>query len=162
MTTWFVDGPDGCGKTGVSQSIAEMTESLWLSMNDVDDLEGIEKRSETFNQTLCQIDDQGYDMVVDRGSTSSIVYSRVYDRPRPDHAWETLEELDPVIVHLTCDPDELIIRHQDELVDPEQLREVATTYEELMNSLSKDGYDVRRIDTTTGMMVKINEVVDLE
>lgn len=161
MTTVLVDGPDGVGKTGYAQHIAETWGFAFVRHEPDGDFgnlpgETIELMAESFNRTIAQFDDADVDMVVDRGPVSSIVYSDVFDRGEPDHAHEILDRLDPLIIYLRCEPRELAIRYDDEKFD--NVAEIAEAYEGHMESLS-DTYDVVTIDTSSGAPDKIENIM---
>lgn len=156
MKPVFVDGPDGVGKTGYSKRIADMLDVPRLRMRPVDDTECIEAKAEVFNCFLRDLDAQGVDFVVDRGSVSSIVYSRVFDRGEAEHAWETLRQVKPKIVYLRVDPDELVTRYSDHLYDDETLREIAETFTDVMDEVAIDTEaNVYTVDTTVGVMDEV-------
>lgn len=160
MTVIFVDGPDGVGKTGYSQHIAAELGWPRFEMRPVDDLSCIQSKSRVFNAFIEDLDAQGIDAVIDRGSTSSIVYSRVFDRPKPEFAWETLEEVAPIIVYLRCDPSELIARYEDELYDAEVMGDIAAEYDDVMDRVqSTTPAQVHTIDTTAGVLRKLDGIL---
>lgn len=157
----FVDGPDGVGKTGYSHFLSDELGWPRLEMRPVADTDCIEAKSEVFNATIRDLYDQDVDLVVDRGSVSSIVYSSVFGRDQPKHAWKTLKHVEPTIIYLRCDPDELAIRYgnTDEIFDVEEVRKVAEVYDNVMTNLEHEDFvDIRTIDTTAGAPSKITEI----
>lgn len=155
----FVDGPDGVGKTGYSEWVARNLGIPRLEMRPVDDLSCIEEKSAVFNAALRDLHDQGCDLVIDRGSVSSIVYSRVFDRPEPEHAWKTLEHVNPTIVYLACDPKELGIRYEDEILETSEVRKLAEVYDDVMEIVDNEtGATVHRIDTSAGVPNKLRDI----
>lgn len=150
----FVDGPDGVGKTGYSKWLASELGWPRLEMRPVADTDGIEAKSKVFNAAIRDLNEQGVDLVIDRGSVSSIVYSRLFDRDKPVHAWQTLNYVEPEIVYLRCDPDELAIRYgnNDELFSDDEVREIAIAYDETMVEVdSETPANVQTFDTTSGV-----------
>jgi thymidylate kinase len=162
MTVYYVDGPDGTGKTGYSRYLSDYTGYPRLEMRPVDSTDDIEGKSAVFNAVIRDLYDQGTDLVVDRGSTSSIVYSRVFDRGKPEHAWETLNHVEPVVFYLRCNPDELAVRYgnNDELFSPDEIRAVAATYDDVMSEVQDSTpVDVVEIDTTVSVTEKLEKAV---
>ena len=160
MTVTLFDGPDGTGKTGYAEWFARQRGSTFLRLepdHDFGELDGevIERVSATFNQTLVQLDEQGVDVVVDRGPVSSIVYSHLFDRDRPVHAWNALRDLDPYIVYLRCDPRELEIRYEDEKFD--DVGAIAQKYDEVMQNLRGE-YEMVTVDTSSGAPNVLDDV----
>lgn len=149
--TVFVDGPDGVGKTGYSHYVSELLGIPRLEMRPVADTTCIESKSEVFNAAIRDLHAQGVDVVVDRGSVSSIVYSRIFDRGEPDHAWETLTKVAPKIIYLRCDPQELGARYEDELWEPDEIMDIASEYDAVMDMVSKrTEANVKTVDVTSG------------
>lgn len=91
--------------------------------------------------------ESGLDCVVDRGPISTIVYSKVYDRELPPHAWEMLQQMDPVILYFTCAPAELAIRHTEDL----PFENIIDTYDDVLSCIHDD-HMVFRIDTSTAVV----------
>lgn len=156
----FVDGPDGVGKTGYSQFIADELGWPWLEMRPVNGTDHIEAKSEVFNETLLQLHDQDIPVVVDRGPASTIVYSKINNREAKysSHAEEVIGSIEPTIIFLSCDADELIARYDDELWSKRELTEIVNEYDEVMKDLSTMA-NVVEIDTTTGAYEAIKETI---
>jgi len=158
----FVDGPDGVGKTGYSRWLSNELGLPRLEMRPVNDTDAIEHKSAVFNAAVRDLYDQGINLVVDRGSVSSIVYSRVFKRDHPGHAWDTLEHCEPTIVYLRCDVEELAVRYgnNDELYNDTEIAAIAQEYDNVMSDLNdQEGYgDVITIDTTSGALEVLRDV----
>lgn len=162
MTVYFVDGPDGVGKTGYSQYLSEETGIPRLEMRPASNTDNIEVKSEVFNAAIRDLYDQDVELVIDRGSTSSIVYSRVFGRENPKHAWKTIRHVEPVIVYLRCDPDELAVRYgnNDEIFNADEIREIAEVYDEVMSDVQENtDATVAEIDTTVPVTDRLQDVV---
>ena len=158
----LVDGPDGTGKTGYAQWISNEIGFPFLRLEPdgmFGEIDGqtIERMSSVFNYTLVQLDEQHVDVVVDRGPISSIVYSRVFQRGRPDHAHDVLDSLDPHVIYLRCDPRELEIRYDDEKFD--NIGEIAVEYDGVMDELSSEGVDINTVDTSSGSPGEIDDLI---
>lgn len=165
MTVIFVDGPDGVGKTGYSKHLASKYGFYRLEMRPVDDTDAIEEKSAVFNAVVRDLAEQGIDLVIDRGSVSSIVYSRKFDRGEPEHAWKTLEAVEPTIVYLRCEPKELAIRYgnNDEIFTADEVAELAEAYDEVMAEVDEEtDAQVITFDTSTGVPSEIAERMDAE
>lgn len=161
MTVFFVDGPDGVGKTGYSQWLSAETGIPRLEMRPIDDTDDIEAKSQVFNAAIRDLDDQGVDLVIDRGSTSSIVYSRVFGRGVPTHAWDALDAIEPEILYLRCDAEELAIRYgnHDALFDRDEIVEIAETYDSVMQEVhAETGATVHEVDTTVDVSGDISAI----
>lgn len=156
MTVVLVDGPDGVGKTGYSKLLASKLGWPRLEMRPAGDTDGIEEKSKVFNAVIRDLDDQDVDLVIDRGPTSSIVYSSVFNRPEPEHAWNTIRAVEPVIVYLRCDAHELAVRYDDELFDSDQIAAIASEYDDFMGSIDLKVYE---IDTTAGAVEHLQDAV---
>lgn len=160
MTTVFVDGPDGVGKTGYSEYLADAIGAARLEMRPVNDIEDVEKKARVFNAAVRDLNAQGVKLVIDRGSVSSIVYSRIFGRPRPDHAWATIEEVEPFILYLRCDAEELKVRYEDEIFGSDRVAKIARTYDDVMAEIDEEtNAVVSVIDTTTGAIGAVDDAI---
>lgn len=159
----LVDGPDGTGKTGYAQWLSEETGFKFLRLEPDHafgrlDGETIEHMSSVFNYTLTQLVEQDVDLVIDRGPVSSIVYSRLFDRDSPTHAWDALLELDPHIIYLRCEPEELSIRYEDEKFT--DVASIARMYDTVMEELRDADFDVVTVETSCGAPDNIRSMVN--
>lgn len=156
---YVFEGPDGVGKTGYARWFSDMSGIVFVPELGTSDLECIEAKADARRAITSSLLDQGLSLVIDRSPVSSIVYSQVYDRERPDAAWHWIEKYDPVIVYLYCDPQELVLRHQDEMHD--DLALIASVYDDVVTRLSSE-HRVVDIDTSTGATKRLLDEFDDE
>lgn len=129
-TVILIDGVDGVGKTTVCQLLSEKTGYPIIKMPNMPRYFNTnpEEMSRLFNEVIVQFP---YDMILDRGYPTSLVYSKVYNR-NP----ENLEYLPSIVSKLKADVyiltagsnDILNRKHRDELIDNEKRLEIDKQY----------------------------------
>lgn len=99
----IIDGADGLGKTTVIQKLGRVLQLPTIKMPNMK--EYVEKNSpeefsKLFNETIVQFSE--FDFILDRGFTSSRVYSRVFLRPFDLSYLTSIENiLNPVVFIMT-------------------------------------------------------------
>lgn len=124
----LIDGPDKVGKTTVIKMLSDQLNIPVIKMTNMKDyLTGslsenkAEEFSKLFNETLIQFKDSSF--IMDRGFTSSIVYSRVFNRSFDLSYLDDIEQiLQPKVFILTgtrFDDDDVYSNAQMEIVNAE-------------------------------------------
>lgn len=129
----IIDGADGTGKSTVVQMLSRKYNLPIIKMPVPQDkvrTEVIEPLSEMFNKTIVQFHEN--DFIMDRGFTSSIVYSRVFERTHNLNYIHNIEQiLDPVVIIMSAfeegtnyslRDDDIYNQHEIDKVDREFLR----------------------------------------
>ena len=154
----FIDGPDGCGKSTICEMLSKKTGYPVIKMERVKEMFGtdhIEPCSYTFNSTISQFSDCNF--IVDRGYTSSVVYSSVYGRKANlSYLHEIEKRLNPVIIILIATNEELYKRRPtDEVIQPGYRELVRLEYIELAK---RKNYTI--IDTTGKTSEEVLKLVE--
>ena len=151
----LIDGPDGTGKTTVCQMLSETLDIPVVKMPNMKeyfDAGSTEEYSKFFNDILVQF--KGCSFIMDRGFTSSLVYSKIYQRPFDLSYIEQHEkDLGADVFILTVNNEEMFRRRpSDEVIVNEMRTEVRDEYEKLA---AERNYVL--IDTSS---MTVKEVVD--
>ena len=120
----IIDGADKRGKTTVIKLLSEKLKLPVIKMPDSKefiDSGQIERVSKFFNEIIVQF--HGSSFILDRGFTSSVVYSRVFNRPDDlSYISEIENVLEPVIFILTgqrFEDDDVYSHSETDLVNEE-------------------------------------------
>lgn len=150
-----VEGPDGVGKSQYGEWLARELGYAWISqLTDVfPELDDQNMIGHIRHRVVMDCADAGMDFVTDRGPLSSIVYSRVFNREVPEYAWDMLTRMDPVILYFMCDPDELRIRHPEEM----PYESITDTYASVLTEIDDD-YEIFVFDTSTNVLDELDRV----
>ena len=133
----FLDGPDGCSKTTIAKMLKKHLKFPIIKMPKIKrkEFSKIEEFSYIFNRTISQM--YRYHFIVDRGFTSSLVYSKVFNRPDPLHYISGINKmLKPLIVILTATNKELFKRRPiDRIIDKNPRIRIKNEYDKLAKKL---------------------------
>ena len=128
----IIDGADGTGKSTICQLLSRKFDIPIIKMPVPQDkvrTDVIEPLSEMFNKTIVQFHESSF--IMDRGYTSSLVYSRVFKRTHNLNYIENIEKiLKPMVFiitawesgHKTLRDDDIYNPDEVELVDLEFLK----------------------------------------
>jgi thymidylate kinase len=146
----IIDGPDGCSKTTVCKKLSKILKRPLIRMKKTKSFFKnltVEDASYIYFTTISQIP-SNYPCVFDRGYTSSLVYSRVYDRNVDLSYIDDVEkEMKPIIIILTATNEELFKRRpNDRVIDNDMRYKIKNEYEEV--ALRKKYYLVDTTDKT--------------
>lgn len=130
----LIDGPDGTGKSTVCDILSDRMKMPIVKMPNMVQYfteNNPEEFSKLFNETIVQFKDS--DFILDRGFTSSLVYSKVYDRQFNLSYLENLEKtLDAEVYILTVDDEQMMERRPvDEIITKEFRSQVRDEFENL-------------------------------
>lgn len=136
----LIDGVDGCGKTTIAELLSKKLKIPIIKMPNMKEYFGkgtTEEFSKLFNETIVQFKQYGF--IMDRGFTSSLVYSQVYGRPVDISYIDKLEkDLDAKVVILTALPEVFLKRKPfDEIITSQKRIEIN---EEYLNVAQERGY----------------------
>lgn len=153
----LIDGPDGTGKTTICNELATLLKIPLVKMPNMKQYfeNGMtEEFSKFFNEILVQF--KTTDFILDRGFTSSLVYSNVYKRPFDLSYIDDIEkELQPKVFILTASDEELFKRRPtDEIIAQEFRIEVNAEYRRLAK---ERGYII--IDTTGSTIEEVKQEI---
>lgn len=136
----LIDGPDNVGKTTVINKLHESTGYPIIKMPNMKEYfeKGLtEEFSKLFNETIVQF--RKFSFILDRGFTSSLVYSKVYNRSFDlSYLKDIQEQLNPVVIILhNTDSNGKNIRFQDDDIDAinSKYDEIVDTYKFLAKAL---------------------------
>lgn len=121
----LIDGPDGTGKTTVAKRISETLEIPYVKMPNMVEYfnkNSAEEFSKLFNETIVQFADCSF--VLDRGFTSSLVYSHVYKRDFDlSYIDKIHKELNPLVIILTATQEKIMERRPIDDIIKEEFRD---------------------------------------
>lgn len=142
----LIDGPDGTGKTTVCNILAEKLEWPIVKMPNMKEYfdKGMtEEFSKFFNEMLLQF--KGFDFILDRGYTSSLVYSKVYERQFDlSYLYNYEKDLNAKVIILTVSDEKMYERRPvDEIIINELRSEIRDEFERLAAS-----HNYKLIDTS--------------
>lgn len=157
----IIDGPDGCSKTTICKKLSKEVKRPIIRMKKTKSFFKnltVEDASYIYFTTISQIPSD-YPCVFDRGYTSSLVYSKVYNR-NVDLSYidEIEKEMKPIIIILTATNEELFKRRpNDRVIDNDMRYKIKDEYEKL--AIHKKYYLIN----TTGKTRKevLNKVLNI-
>lgn len=148
----IVDGTDGTGKTTVCQLLSRHFDIPIIKMPIPQDkvrTEIIEPLSEMFNKTLVQFHESSF--ILDRGYTSSLVYSKVFNREHDLTYIENIEKiLQPHVFIITAHDEKLKTLRDDDIYSPHEVEKID---KEFMILADKRGYRVINVNNKTPLDV---------
>lgn len=138
----LLDGADGTGKSSIALRLQTATGFPIIKMPNMKEYienGSPEEFSRLFNETIVQFKDTNF--IMDRGYTSSLVYSKIFNRTFDLTYLDEIEkQLDPLVFILTRQKQNY---REDEIFDKEKVAQLDLEYTKLAN---KKGYRV--IDTS--------------
>jgi len=153
----LIDGADGTGKTTLVQMLGRYYDipTIKMPVPQSEVRSGpIEELSEMFNKTIMQFHET--DFILDRGFTSSIVYSKVFDRGyNLDYLKNIEQALNPQIFIITSGNP----MRSDDIYSPDEVANVDSEFRILANDR---GYTVIYVDGKTITEVRDEIITELE
>lgn len=121
----IIDGPDGVGKTTICKLLAERLRIPIIKMPNMKEYfeKGLtEEFSKLFNETVVQF--ARYPFILDRGFTSSLVYSKVYGRESVDlsYLYQLEKDLNATTFILTATDHVAFMRRPEDEIIKRQFR----------------------------------------
>lgn len=153
----LIDGPDGTGKTTICNELASLLKIPLVKMPNMKQYfeNGMtEEFSKFFNEILVQF--KTTDFILDRGYTSSLVYSKVFSRHFDMSYIDEIEaELKPQVFILTATDEELFKRRPtDEIIAQDFRIDVNAEYRRLA---TERGYNI--IDTSNMSIEEVKQEI---
>lgn len=141
----IIDGADGTGKSTICQLLSRKFDIPIIKMPVPQEkvrTEEIEPLSEMFNKTLVQFHESSF--ILDRGYTSSLVYSKIFDRKYNLNYIENIEKiLKPMVFIITVWDDGHKTLRDDDIYNPEEITKVDL---EFLKLAEERGYEVVNVN----------------
>lgn len=156
----IIDGADGTGKSTIVQLLSRYYDLPIIKMPVPQErvrTDVIEDLSEMFNKTVVQYHES--DFIMDRGFTSSLVYSKVFKRTHNLGYIHNIEQiLDPVVIIISAfEEGKNNSLRDDDIYTPQEIDKVDLAF---LNLASEKNYPIIFVGGKTITEV-VNEAIDI-